>query len=128
MGRKQIGFGVEGFRLDKDILFKGNKLYSEETCVFVPHQINSLLVNVKRARGNYPIGVHFSKSAGKFIAQCSVKGKRLHLGVYNTEQAAFEAYKAYKEDVLKLLANEYKDVIDERVYSVLLNYNVEITD
>jgi hypothetical protein len=27
----QVGFGKEGYQLDKDLLIKGNKLYSEDT-------------------------------------------------------------------------------------------------
>ena len=34
----------EIIQLDKDILIKGNKLYSPNTCIFVPHRINSLFV------------------------------------------------------------------------------------
>lgn len=30
------------WHLDKDILLKGNKVYSPETCCFVPHEVNNL--------------------------------------------------------------------------------------
>ena len=34
----------ERMHLDKDILYKGNKVYSRETCIFVPQRINNLFV------------------------------------------------------------------------------------
>ena len=37
---------MEGWHLDKDILVKGNKIYSPETCCFVPADINSLLLKL----------------------------------------------------------------------------------
>ena len=33
-----------GYQLDKDILVRGNKLYSPETCCYVPQQINKLVL------------------------------------------------------------------------------------
>lgn len=53
---KQIGFDQVGWHLDKDILSKGNKVYSEDTCCFVPQEINSLLVRSNATRGKYPLG------------------------------------------------------------------------
>ena len=40
--QSQVGFDLEGYQLDKDILLRCNKVYSEEVCVFVPRNINSL--------------------------------------------------------------------------------------
>ena len=51
---KQLGFGNTGWELDKDILVKGNKVYSEDTCCFVPPEINCLMTNNKSIRGEIP--------------------------------------------------------------------------
>jgi hypothetical protein len=46
--------------LDKDILYKGNKIYSPDTCVFVPQEINALFVKNDANRGDLPIGVFYT--------------------------------------------------------------------
>ena len=56
------------------------------------------------------------------------KGKREHLGLFNTELEAFNAYKTAKEIYIKELANKWEGKIDERAYNALMNYEVEITD
>lgn len=118
----------EGCHLDKDILVKGNKVYSPETCCFVPREINNLFVLRGNDRGNYPIGV--SLVCGKYHATLSVRNNRIHLGTYATPEEAFYAYKERKEQHVKELAEKYykEGKITERVYLALLNYRVEITD
>ena len=126
---KQVGFGVEGFELDKDLLIKGNKLYSEDSCVFIPVEINSLLVKRENMRGKYLIGVHWCNTKKVFVAQVSKnKGMQEHLGVFNTELEAFRAYKQAKETFIKEQANKFKSQIDDRAYEALMKYTVEITD
>lgn len=46
-------YEVEGQRmeLDKDILNKGNKIYSPNTCIFVPHNINNLFTKMIKLEG-----------------------------------------------------------------------------
>lgn len=122
------GYDAEGWQLDKDILVKGNKLYSEETCCFVPLEINSLLVNGRNLRGEWPIGVSFHKRDRRFRAQVATGKERKHLGYFNTAEEAFKAYKVAKEAHIKAVAEKWKDQLDERVYQVLINYTVEITD
>ena len=130
---KQIGFGNDGngnpFHLDKDLLVKGNKVYSEDSCVFIPREINSLLTKRDNNRGEYLIGVSWKKANKTFVATVSKgKGKREHLGLFNTELEAFNAYKTAKEAFVKEQANEFKTQIDERAYEALMNYTVEIDD
>ena len=126
---KQIGFGVEGWQLDKDLLLKGNKVYSEDTCVFIPREINALLTKCTASRGEHLIGVSWNKRNKAFVAMVSrSKGKPEYLGYFKTELEAFNAYKTAKESFIKEQANKWKGQIDERAYKALMNYTVEITD
>ena len=126
---KQIGFGVEGWQLDKDLLIKGNKVYSESTCVFIPQEINSLLTKCTTSRGEHLIGVYWHKKGKAFTSMVSKnKGRREHLGLFNTELEAFKAYKTAKESFVKEQADKWKDKIDTRAYEALMSYQVEITD
>ena len=125
----QIGFDNEGWHLDKDLLNKGNKVYSEYTCVFIPSEINSLLVKREALRGEHFIGVCWNKTSKAFMAQVSKgKGKSERLGLFNTEIEAFNAYKTAKETFVKEQTNKWKSQIDLRAYEALMNYTVEITD
>ena len=130
---KQIGFGADGWQLDKDLLtkgdIKGNKVYSEDSCVFIPSEINLLLVKREASRGKHLIGVSWSKTNKAFVAKVGKgKGKREHLGFFNTELEAFNAYKQAKEIFIKEQANNWKSQIDDRAYEALMNYQVNIDD
>ena len=127
--QSQIGFGNKGWHLDKDLLIKGNKVYSESTCVFIPSEINLLLTKCTASRGEHLIGVCWDKAKKAFKAQVSMnKGKREYLGLFKTEIEAFNAYKKAKESFIKEQANDWKLQIDDRAYKALMNYTVEITD
>ena len=126
--RNQIGFNQPNYHLDKDVLFKRNKVYSEHTCVFVPQEINCIFTKCNASRGQYPIGVHLYRPNGKFIAKYTEGAKRKHIGYYLTPEAAFLAYKSRKEKHIKNIAELYKDLVDERVYTALIRYVVEPDD
>ena len=125
---KMKGYGFEGWQLDTDILQKGNKLYSKETCCFVPHEINNLLTKRDNHRGEWPVGVYFDKHAGKFMARLNINGKKKYLGLFPTAEEAFQAYKLAKEAHIKVVAEKWKDQLDERVFQALLTYEVTIND
>ena len=118
--------------LDKDILCKGNKIYSRETCIFVPERINLLFVKHDNARGKDPIGVTPNPS-GNYQARCkNGYGKQIPLGTYPTKEQAFQAYKEYKENLIKRTIDSYEGKIPEPFYSrlktAMYNYEVEIDD
>ena len=127
-------YEIEGEKmaLDKDILVKGNKIYSPDTCVFVPQNINKLFTKRNKARGEYPIGLYKPNNSNKYQAQCRIfyNGKKQHkyLGLYNTIEEAFNSYKEFKENYIKQVAEEYKDNIPYELYKAMYNYKVEITD
>ena len=125
----QIGFNSvdekgKPFALDKDILVKGNRVYNEDVCVFVPQEVNLLFTKRDKSRGEYPIGVSFHKSRGMLTATLNNK----YLGYFNTAEQAFQVYKTAKEAYIKEVANKWKDKIDSKVYEALMNYEVHIDD
>ena len=125
--QKQTGFGKRRWELDKDILVKGNKMYSEETCCFIPDEINCL-IGMKKNRGKYPAGVTWNKGAKAFRSKVRVYGKDKHLGYYKTSEEAFYAYKKAKEQYVKEVANNWTGQIDNKVYEALMKWEINIDD
>lgn len=121
-------YGDESLDLDKDIMFKGNTVYSPETCCLVPHIINTVFLNGKRSRGKYPMGVWYDKDKKQFRASLSFMGKLIKLGTFHTADQAFYRYKEYKEDFIQDLAEQYKGKIPQKVYESMMNWEIEITD
>lgn len=122
------GFENKKWQLDKDILVKGNKIYSKETCCFIPREINNLFIKSASRKGDYPTGVYFDNYLGKFRACISVGKKQIKYGMFNDPDLAFLEYKRIKEDHIKDVANRFKGDICPRVYKSLINYEVSIND
>ena len=114
------------WQLDKDFLIKGNKVYSEHTSIFIPKEINTLLLSRQRDRSVTGIGNYYKD--GRFIVQCSVMGRQTRVGCFKTQEEAFSAYKIFKENRIKEVAEKWKGIVDDRVYQALINYEVNIND
>ena len=124
---KQIGFNCKDenkgiFHLDKDILIKGNKVYSEDTCCFVPAEINCAMVSPKPHNKTLalPLGVSKRKDRAKFSATLACYGRNKHLGSFTTVEEAVDAWKVAKSLYFLELAEKWKDIVDPRVYSALV--------
>lgn len=117
-------FDAEGFRfeIDKDILVPGNKVYSPDTCCFVPKRINSLLTSSSSARGEYPIGVSYVKRRGVFMAYCKDGAGMTFLGHFSDPMLAHQAWQIKKRDVITSAALDYQAMVGSsiRVYESLI--------
>lgn len=123
-------YEVPGVRMeiDKDILVPGNRVYSPDTCVFAPSDINTHF-KAKKANKDLPVGVCFDKSRNKFLASCkTLSGKSQFLGRFTTAEKAAEAYIKFKEDVLAQLAEKYKEAVPPKLYQAMLEYKVKDHD
>lgn len=110
---------VEGYALDKDLLSRGTKVYSAETCCYIPPEINSALVH-----SSSNMGVH--ENHNKFETIVNRYGKRCFMGSFNTRAEAVNAYIEGKVAYIKELGEVYyaKGLITKRVYDGLQNYSV----
>lgn len=120
------------YDLEKDIISKGNKVYSPQTCCFVPREVNILLTTNRSNKGLFPVGVHRCQwgNCVRYQAHFHHNKSTVHVGYFKTPEEAFQAYKSAKEQKVKELATQYfqEGKITQRVYQALLEYQVEITD
>lgn len=93
----------EGLTIDKDILAVSNKIYSPETCCFVPHYINVAAVSRPKA-GKLSLGVYKYTKRGKLVYKQNCtdfkSGGIYRKEYYNTQQ---EAHRAWQEGKIKYL-------------------------
>lgn len=107
---QQPGWGL-GYSLDKDLLSKGGKHYSEETCVFLPAVLNTLLI---------PHETNFRKdSYGQFTVKTSIQRKDILLGKFATVEEAHKVYMEYRNKYLMKVVEAYKANISSAAYDAL---------
>ncbi len=123
-------FDVCKYQLDKDLLIRGNKIYKPSSCSFVPQEINKVIINCKKSRGEYPVGVCYNKRVRSFGASCRCNGKQNHLGYFDNPRDAFDEYKRFKENHIKEVATEYYSdgKISKKVHDALMKWEVSIQD
>ena len=126
---QQVGYGEKDdkghpFQLDKDLLGDG-LTYSKQHCLLLPREINNATIKPKTSKG-LPTGVY--KMTNRFTCRISRYNIDSTIGCYDSVEDASEAYRKAKVDYLKALAEKWKDKIDQRAYSALVNYGENIND
>ena len=116
--------------VDKDLLIKGNKIYSSSNCSLVPTPINALFSGASiENRGKFPLGVYYNKENRKYRAQLHRHGESQdYLGHFDTPEEAFKCYKYHKEIHVKHVADMYKENISSDLYDILMKYEVNINE
>lgn len=114
---------MEGWHLDKDILVKGNKVYSPETCCFVPREVNNFFTKKTAKGNNLPTGVHVNQYS--FKAEVSVGGGEKRIKSFPTIEQASTFYKTEKQEYAKRLVSKWEDVLDIKIKNKLLNYTAD---
>jgi hypothetical protein len=111
---------IDGFVLDKDIICKDCKIYSPETCAFVPQEINNIFTD--KING---LLVGIRKRNNTFTVRIKINGKEVHIGSYSTQEEAILNYCRAKEKIIKELANKHKDKLSLEVYKSLINFKIK---
>lgn len=108
--------------LDKDLIICGNKVYSEDRCVFIPKDLNVFLSSSKSI-GEWVQGVSFKKENSKFVANIHHNGKYNHIGYFSNEEQAYNAYAHRKYEVVKEWRAKLANLdVDLRVIEAMNNY------
>lgn len=100
-----------GKELDKDLLVKGNQVYSPDACVFVDGATNKFTTDSGATRGEWPIGVCFDNKSGKFRSYCCnpFSGRKECLGYFTCPEQAHQAWKKRKHELALQLADLQND-------------------
>lgn len=105
----------KGYDIDKDILHEGNLVYSPETCVLVPKEINNLFRDFSNRSNGRELPTGVTKRANRYRAY----GKRASLGTFDTVELARDAYIEHRRNEVLTISRRYKDDINEDVYYAL---------
>lgn len=116
-------FGL-GYHLDKDLLVRGNTVYSPETCVMLPRELNNLISESKPSSKGYPRGVGKKNGANQYHVRVGGGKDRKYVGGYYTIEEASAAYVKAKERYVKNLALAWANRIEWKAFVALMNWKV----
>lgn len=114
---------IEGYQLDKDIIGGNLKIYSPDTCAFVPQIINTCILDGSSVDSLYPIGTYYLNKSKTMIREyekpyetrISKFGKRIILGRYLTPEEGHHVWQKHKIEYLNELIVLYKDKVNQCV-------------
>lgn len=127
------GWYKDGWQIDKDIITKGGRVYSPDSCAFIPKPLNMLFVKAYNRRYKYwgTRGAYRILSSDQdgnyynlFCATFSYDGKVIFYGEYDYELFSFFEYKFAFEEFVQNKAEELKENLNPKMYRALMDYRV----
>ena len=116
---------IEGYVLDKDLLSKGNKIYSPETCCFIPPEINSIIAGYTNRNKDLPLGVQKCKKSKKYTASLTLNYKSIYCGGYETIEEAFNKVIEFKNSHIENILIQHKNNLSEEIFNTIKNYTID---
>lgn len=114
----------KNYHIDKDLLQKGNKVYSAENCCLIPLELNNLISGSGVKNGIYPQGVSFCKRMQRIRVVLSINNKSKTIGYFDSVECASNAHTSAKERYVKNKALEWANRVDWNVFIALMNWRV----
>lgn len=110
------------FDLDKDLLVKDNKVYSERTCSLLPKEIHHhISTNKKNKNTELPKGVVWVPDKKKYRVVSSIGGEVKHRGIFPTKEEALECYLHTKISYAALLVDKYDNYLSDTQKEALIS-------
>lgn len=100
------------FQLDKDLLQQGveNKIYSPETCIFLPQKINGFLTQHRFASNNPNIGTQIKSKKFEVKLKDFYYNKKIYIGTFSTVEEASQAYQIARDEQAEKAKQYLKDL------------------
>jgi len=111
---------IEGYDLDKDLLSGNKKVYSPETCIYIPKHLNSFMTNVRSDNTSGETGVSWSNAANKWAARINFDGKNKNLGVFVNKHDASDVYKAERRKLCDIMRDRYKNILPKKALESII--------
>ena len=111
---------IEGWQIDKDLFSNGTKIYSPQTCCYLPAILNNALTYSHRER-HCLLTTGVRVKHGRFYAAIKRYYKTKHLGVFDTIEEAINAYQVAKFKYITEITEQYKDKLEPRVYEFIIS-------
>lgn len=108
--------------IDKDVMVKDNKVYSPETCIFLPQRINMIFMKKNRMIIDADLPTGLRRTVVGFSATYNTKW----LGNFKTLKEALYYYNIEKQIHINKVAEEYRGRIPDFIYYALLNWNKKL--
>lgn len=114
----------EGYHVDKDLSCKGNKLYSEGTCIFIPRKVNNFLSGEERHKDGTLLGCHRIEGKDYYSAHVGNHntGKLDFLGCYKNQNMCHMVYRIAKYTLAVNLSKELQVKGELVIGNKLLSY------
>lgn len=115
---------MQDWHLDKDILVKGNRIYSPDNCRLIPRMLNAVVNYKQTNKRGMPTGVY--KEGKKYSAIMDLEGHAKRIGLYSSVSEASEAFNNFKLEWIKTTTEKWKELICPDIYNTLKNYKNNI--